>query len=128
MKFSLINKKAIESQRIQIQLTKDNQCIIQSIPNKNLNNIKLLKSKTIDQCENDNNLNHIPSDDLLNLSITQNDINNNQKNIKLNNNLSYTINNNINEDNSENLLINLSELLDTTKSNETINIFPNKIK
>ena len=130
MKFSLINKKPIESQNIQIQLTKDNQCIIQSIPNKNLSNTKLLKAKTIEQCENDNNLNnlnHIPSDDLLNLSITQNDINNNQKNIKLNNTLNYTTNNNINEDNSENLLINLSELLDTTKSNETINIFPNNI-
>ncbi len=112
-------KDFIEHRLIQIHLTRDNKCIIQAIPNKNKS-----KNGKIDQYfkkdnniyEYDNSYNNIskniPSEDsLMNLSITQNDINisTNNNNIK-NNNLKN------NSENSDNI-VNFSELLDTTKSN-----------
>ena len=131
-------KEFDENQCIQIHLTNNNECIIQAISNKNINDIKLSKAKLINS-NNQNNqrnkiknedlnsnslnyLNNIESDDFMNLSITQNDLNStSQKNIK-NKNINYE-----NEENSDNIIINFSELLESMNSNDNLNLKTNSI-
>ena len=120
---------------IQIHLTNNNECIIQAISNTNINDIKLSKAKPMNlnnqsnkiknedlNLNNLNYLNNIESDDLMNLSITQNDLNStSQKNIK-NKNI-----NNENDENSDNIIINFSELLESINSNDNLNLKTNSI-
>jgi len=124
-----------ELQCIQIHLTNNNECIIQAISNKNINDIKLSKTNPINpnnqtnkiknedlNLNNLNYLNNIESDDLMNLSITQNDLNStSQKKIK-NKNI-----NNENDENSDNIIINFSELLESINSNDNLNLKTNSI-
>ena len=136
MNIFLNQKDLIEHPHIQIHLTRDNKCIIQTISNKN----KISKNELISHyIKNTDNTNYeydnsflnfskyVPSEDLMNLSITQNDINTNSNNIT--NNGIRNNNHKIIKDNSENSenIVNFSELLDTTKSNNNINIISNSI-
>ena len=130
------NKKELDDLHcIQIHLTNNNECIIQAISNKNINDIKLSKAKPLNS-NNQNNkiknedlnlnnlnyLNNIESDDLMNLSITQNDLNStSQKNIK-NKNINYE-----HDENSDNIIINFSELLESINSNDNLNLKTNSI-
>jgi len=120
---------------IQIHLTNNNECIIQTISNKNINDIKLSKIKPMNSINQNNKvknedlnlnnlnyLNNIESDDFMNLSITQNDLNStSQKNIK-SKNINYE-----NDENSDNIIINFSELLESINSNDNLNLKTNSI-
>ena len=120
---------------IQIHLTNNNECIIQAISNKNINDIKLSKTKLMNS-NNQNNkiknedlnlnslnyLNNIENDDLMNLSITQNELNSTSQNNIKNKNKNYE-----NDENSDNIIINFSELLESINSNENLNLKTNSI-
>ena len=127
------HKTSNESECIQIHITKDNKCIIQSLPNKNKKSQKSSPNEFIKNSEKNehddfnylNYLNYFNSDELMNLSVTQNEINqnnniSNKKNKILNNKTKKD-----NDENEDNILINFSELLNTTKSNENLNLITN---
>jgi hypothetical protein len=69
-----------------------------------------------------NYLNNIESDDLMNLSITQNELNSTSQNNIKNKNKNYE-----NDENSDNIIINFSELLESINSNENLNLKTNSI-
>ena len=114
-------------QKIKIQLTNDNRCIIQSemdTPNKSQNN-------TINKSEPSINLMDYNDNDLMSLSKSINSISNIQKPINNNNNIENNTNkkinnnndNNFDEDGNSNLLISFSNISELTKLNNNDNSF-----
>ena len=114
-------------QKIKIQLTNDNRCIIKSstdTPNKSQNNTTINKSElSINYMDYNDN-------DLMSLSKSVNSTSNNQKttnnNIendssKKNNNKDNNNNNNFDDDGNSNLLISFSNISEFTKINNNDN-------
>ena len=112
------------NQKIKIQLTNDNRCIIQSTietPNKSEHNTinKSEKSININYTDNDNDIMSLSksiNSILNNTKINCND--NNKSNKKLNNN-----ENNLDNDGNSNLLISFSNISELTKINNDNSIF-----
>ena len=103
-------------QKIKIQLTNDNRCIIQSTletPNKSQNNLVLKSEQSINMLDY-NNIENYNDNDLMSLSKSVNSISNMEKQ---NHNNNTNKNNNFDVDGNSNLLISFSNISELTKTN-----------
>ena len=107
----------IHKQKIKIQLTNDNRCIIQSTletPGKSQNNTILKSDQSINMLDF-NNIDNFNDNDLMSLSKSVNSLSNITKQ-NINNNTNKN-NNNFDLDGNSNLLISFSNISEFTKTN-----------